>query len=65
MESEMNMMQRNVGYEIGKEIIFNNKGNYDYQPQYYDQGMFSQEQSVQQGYQPYFTNEPDSQQILR
>ena len=45
--------------------MFENKQKYDYQPQYYDQGMFSDNQRIQQGYQPYFVSEPDSQQILR
>ncbi len=45
--------------------MFENKQKYDYQPRYYDQGMFSDNQRIQQGYQPYFVSEPESQQILR
>jgi hypothetical protein len=49
-------MQKNVAYELGKEIIFNKNMNYDYEPQYYDMENFSEAQRIQQGYQPYFNN---------
>lgn len=49
-------MQKNVGYELGKEIIFDKNMNYDYQPQYYGTENFSEAQRIQQGYQPYFNN---------
>lgn len=34
-EKEMQEMQRNVGYQLNKEIVFNQGLDYTYQPQYY------------------------------
>ena len=50
-------MQKNVGYQLGKEIVFNKNESYDYKPQYYGTDRFSEEQRIQQGYQPYFNNQ--------
>ncbi len=50
-------MQKNVGYDLGREIIFDKDMKYDYSPQYYGADRFSEEQRIQQGYQPYFNSQ--------
>ena len=50
-------MQRYVGYNLDREIIFDRDMKYDYSPRYYGMDRFSEEQRIQQGYQPYFNSQ--------
>lgn len=63
-DKQMNEMQRNVSYQLGKEIIFDKNISYNYQPQFYGQDNFSEEQRIQQGYQPYFNQSQESNESL-
>lgn len=50
-------MQQNIGYELGKQVVFDNNQKYNYNPRFYGQNVFSEEQKIQQGYQPFFNNQ--------